>query len=104
MDLTSDTVLRAKDVRFLLRPLYFVYFFCGLTQCFESVFLPEFKTYFHLSYLQQMYTICAKNLPFLAAVIIGFLLRRMGYRKALVSAMLLFSAGTLLLIPGLTRY
>jgi FHS family L-fucose permease-like MFS transporter len=90
-----------RSARFLLGFVYFIYFFCGLTQCFEGVFLPEFKSYFHLSYRAQMYIMCAKNVPFLLAVGIGFLLRRIGYRKALVAALLLFGAGTLLLVPGL---
>ena len=85
----------------LLATVYFIYFFCGLTQCFESVFLPEFKEYFHLNYQQQMYTMFAKNIPFLLAAAIGYAIRYTGYKNCLTVAMALFAAGTLLLIPGL---
>ncbi len=85
----------------MLYTVYFVYFFCGMTQCFEGVFLPEFKTYFGLDYQQQMYTMFAKNIPFLFAGAIGILLSRTGYRRSFVLALLLFAAGTTLLVPGL---
>ena len=81
--------------------IYFVYFFCGLTQCLEGVFLPEFKDFFHLSYQQQMYAVFAKNIPFLGSVAAGAALARIGYAKSLAVAMALYSAGTFLLIPGL---
>src|SRR5208283_743077 len=85
----------------LLYFVYFIYFFCGLTQSFEGVLLPEFKEYFHLNYQQQMYTLFAKNIPFLAAVMIGSTLARVGYRNYLMIAMSLYAVGTLLLVPGL---
>ena len=86
---------------FLLWTVYFIYFFCGLTQFFEGAFLPEFREIFHLGYQQQMYTMFAKNVPFALALGIGFAVRSIGYKRCLTVAMLLFSAGTFLLIPGL---
>lgn len=85
----------------LLYLVYFIYFFCGMTQCFEGVFLPEFKEYFQLGYQQQMYTLFAKNVPFLLAAVIGCLVARLGYKNCLTAAMLLYAAGTFLLVPGL---
>jgi MFS transporter, FHS family, L-fucose permease len=85
----------------LLYMIYFIYFFCGMTLCFEGVFLPEIKEYFKLNYQEQMYTMFAKNIPFVLAVGIGYLLRYIGYKRCLTIAMTLFSAGTMLLIPGL---
>lgn len=85
----------------LLYLVYFIYFFCGLTQCFEGVFLPEFKEYFHLNYQQQMYTMFAKNIPFLLAVAIGYLIRYTGFKNCMAAAMALFAGGTFILVPGL---
>jgi len=85
----------------LLYLAYFIYFFCGLAQCLEGVFLPEFKEYFRLTYQQQMYIVFAKNLPFLAAVAVALLVRRFGYKNALAIAMFCYATGTLLLVPGL---
>ena len=85
----------------LLYLVYFISFFCGMTQCFESVFLPEFREYFHLSYQQQMYMVFAKNLPFLLAFAVGLMVQRVGYKNCLTIAMLFYAAGTLLLVPGL---
>ena len=85
----------------LLFTAYFIYFFCGLTQCFEGVILPEFKDYFKSTYLEQMLIPFAKNIPFVLAVGIGFLIRRIGYRHCLSIAMFLYAGGTLLLVPGL---
>ncbi|HVV71947.1 MAG TPA: MFS transporter [Verrucomicrobiae bacterium] len=85
----------------LLYTVYFIYFFCGMALCFEGAFNPEFKEYFQLSYQQQQYTTFAKNIPFALAVVIGFLIPRIGYKNCLTIAMALFAAGTLLLIPGL---
>lgn len=90
-----------RSTRWLLYTVYFIYFFCGLTQCFEGVFLPEFKQYFQLNYEQQMYTMFAKNIPFLLALVIGYFLARIGYKNCLTVAMALYAAGTLLLLPGL---
>jgi FHS family L-fucose permease-like MFS transporter len=85
----------------LLYTVYFIYFFCGLTLCFEGAFNPEFKDYFELGYQQQMYTMFAKNIPFALALAIGFLIPRLGYKNCLTTGMGLFAAGTLLLVPGL---
>ncbi len=85
----------------LLYTVYFIYFFCGLTLCFEGAFNPEFKEYFQLGYQQQMYTMFAKNIPFVLAVGIGCLIPRLGYQHCLTIGMALFATGTLLLVPGL---
>jgi FHS family L-fucose permease-like MFS transporter len=92
----------SSRTRVLLYTVYFIYFFCGMTLCFEGAFNPEFKDYFQLSYQQQMYTMFAKNIPFVLAVAIGFLVHRIGFKNCLSVAMLLFAAGTLLLVPGLS--
>ena len=89
------------SARALLYTVYFIYFFCGMALCFEGAFNPEFKEYFHLSYQQQQYTTFAKNIPFAFAVVIGFLIPRLGYKNCLSLAMALFAVGTLLLVPGL---
>jgi len=92
--------------RTLLYTVYYIYFFCGLTQCFEGVFLPEFKQEFHLSYQQQMYTMFAKNIPSLLALVIGLFVARVGYKSCITLAMCFYGSGTLLLVPGLdtSRY
>lgn len=40
--------------RALLYGVYFIYFFCGMVQCLEGVFLPEFKEYFGLFALGRL--------------------------------------------------
>jgi FHS family L-fucose permease-like MFS transporter len=95
----ADTDSRPANI--LLYLVYFTYFFCGLTQCFESVFLPEIKEYFHLNYQHQMYVMFAKNIAFLFAVFVGARVQRVGYKTCLTIAMLLYAAGTLSLVPGL---
>jgi FHS family L-fucose permease-like MFS transporter len=87
----------------MLWTVYFISFFCGMAQCFENVFLPEFKEFFHLGYQEQMYTMFAKNIPFLFACFVGSKLAIVGYKRCLTIAMLLYAAGTLLLIPGLSQ-
>jgi MFS transporter, FHS family, L-fucose permease len=91
----------ASSPAMFLYTVYFIYFFCGMTLCFEGVFLPEFKEYFKLNYQEQMYTMFAKNIPFLLAVPIGFLIKRVGFKSCLTVAMVLYAIGTLLLVPGL---
>jgi MFS transporter, FHS family, L-fucose permease len=87
--------------RVMLYTVYFIYFFCGMTMCFEGAFNPEIKEYFGLTYQQQMYTLFAKNIPFVLALAIGFLIQYIGYKSCLSVAMALFGGGTLLLVPGL---
>ncbi len=91
----------SRSANVLLYLVYFTYFFCGMTQCFESVFLPEIKEYFHLNYQQQMYVMFAKNIAFLLAVFVGARVQRIGYKTCLTIAMLLYAVGTLSLVPGL---
>lgn len=95
--------LSLRSTTSMLWVVYFISFFCGMTQCFESVFLPEFKELFHLGYQQQMYTMFAKNIPFLFAFFVGSKLLAVGYRRCMTFAMLLYAAGTLLLVPGLRQ-
>jgi len=92
---------RSPNPHVLLGTVYFIYFFCGLTQCFEGVILPELKDIFRSTYLEQMLIPFAKNLPFVLAVGIGFLIPRIGYKACLSIALVLYAAGTLLLIPAL---
>ena len=86
----------------LLYSVYFIYFFCGMAMCFEGAFMPEFKEHFHLTYQQQMYTMFAKNVPFIFfSILIGLLSRKIGFKNCLTIALFLFAAGTALLIPGM---
>ena len=85
--------------------LHFVYstgFIFGLALCFDSVFMPEFKEYFHLDYTEQMYIMFSKNFPFLLfSLLIGYLIKKTGFKNCLALGILLFAIGTFLLIPGL---
>jgi FHS family L-fucose permease-like MFS transporter len=73
-----------------------------MAMCFEGAFMPEFKEYFNLSYQQQMYTMFAKNIPFVIfSILIGILSKKIGFKNCLTIAMFLFAAGTALLIPGM---
>ncbi|MHA4806871.1 MFS transporter [Flavitalea flava] len=86
----------------LLYQVYAIYFICGLAQCFEGVFLPEFKALFNLSYTGQMYILFAKNIPFVFFSIgIGWLTRKIGFKNCLAVSLLLFALGTFLIVPGL---
>jgi MFS transporter, FHS family, L-fucose permease len=86
----------------LLYMVYFIYFFCGLAQCFETVFIPEFKEFFNLDYQQAMYVNTGKNAALVFSVLIGFLSRRLGFKNCLIIAMLLYAAGTFMIIAGLS--
>jgi FHS family L-fucose permease-like MFS transporter len=91
-----------RTFRPLLYTVYFIYFFNGLSLCFEGAFNPEFKEIFNLGYTQLMLTLFAKNLPFVVfSLAIGYLAQRLGFKTCLTIAMFLFAGGTLLLIPGL---
>ena len=64
--------------------------------------MPEFKEHFHLTYQQQMYTMFAKNIPFIIfSILIGLLSRKIGFKNCLTIALFLFAAGTALLVPGM---
>jgi FHS family L-fucose permease-like MFS transporter len=97
----QDEAVNTSGAGTLLWLVYFIYFFCGLTQCFESVFLPEIKALYHLGYQEQMYTILAKNLPFLFSPWIGLLAARAGCKPFLALAMALYSAGALAMAVAL---
>jgi FHS family L-fucose permease-like MFS transporter len=85
----------------LLYLVYFIYFFCGMTQSFESVILPELKEYFHLGYQQQMYVVTAKSIPFVFCPLLALFIQRTGYVRSLAIAMSMYTAGTALIVPGL---
>ena len=90
-----------RGVQRLLYFVYFIYFFCGMTQSFESVILPELKEYFHLGYQQQMYVVFAKNIPFLLCPVLAMLVQRAGYFRSIGIALGMYAIGTWLLAPGL---
>src|SRR5512140_2010889 len=81
----------SRPTRVLLFNVYFIYFFCGMTQCFEGVILPEFKDFFKSTYLEQMLIPFAKNIPFVLAVGIGFLIARIGYKPCLSIALCFYA-------------
>jgi MFS transporter, FHS family, L-fucose permease len=85
----------------LLFTVYFIYFFCGLAQCFETVFIPEFKEFFHLNYQNAMYVNLGKNLMLVFSILIGFMVRKIGFKNCLSVAMFLYALGTILIILGL---
>jgi FHS family L-fucose permease-like MFS transporter len=85
----------------LLYLVFFIYFFCGMTQSFESVILPELKEYFHLGYQQQMYVVTAKSIPFVFCPLLALFIQRVGYVRSLGIAVSMYAAGTVLLVPGL---
>jgi len=85
----------------LLYLVYFIYFFCGMTQSFESVILPELKEYFHLGYQQQMYVVTAKSIPFVFCPLLALFIQTTGYVRTLGIAMSMYATGTALLVPGL---
>lgn len=92
---------RRQDTRLMLSTLFFIYFFSGLAQCFETVFIPEFKAIFHLDYQHAMYVNTGKNVALVFSVIIGFLTRRLGFKNCLTIAMVLYAVGAALIVPGI---
>lgn len=97
----EKTTDHAGDGTPFLYIIYCIYFVCGLTQCFEGVFLPEFKEYFSLNYQHQMYIVFAKNIPFIITIPVGMAVVRIGYRNCLAVAMLFYAMGMMLLVLGL---
>jgi FHS family L-fucose permease-like MFS transporter len=88
--------------RTLLGAVYFTYFFCGLTLCFDNLFNPDFRILFGLSYRELMYTKPAFALTGLVfPLVAGSLAARFGYKKCLTLALLLFGAANLLVVPAL---
>ncbi|NJK85929.1 MAG: hypothetical protein HC906_08135 [Bacteroidales bacterium] len=67
--------------------VYAIYFFCGLAQSFETVFIPEFKEYFNLNYEQAMYVNIGKNAPIILSVLLGFIVYSVGYKNFLSIAL-----------------
>ncbi|MFN8254323.1 MAG: MFS transporter [Bacteroidales bacterium] len=95
----------SSNTKILLYTVYFIYFFCGLVQCFESIFPNEFMDFFHLNNTQWSYTSTAKNLPFLVlSVLVGYLATRIGYKKCLSIAMFLYTIGTILIVAALQMH
>jgi MFS transporter, FHS family, L-fucose permease len=90
-----------QNTKKLLFTVYFIYFFCGLAQCFETVFIPEFKAFFNLDYQHTMYVNIGKNIALTFSILIGFLTRRIGFKNCLTIAMLLYASGTALIVPSL---
>lgn len=70
------------DKNAFLYIVYITYFCCGLTQCIEGIFLPEFKTHFNLNYTEQMYIMFAKNFPFaVCSIPFGYAVFKLGYKQ-----------------------
>jgi FHS family L-fucose permease-like MFS transporter len=90
------------NARMLLWTTYFIYFFCGLTLCFDNLFNPDFRNIFGLSYRELMYTKPAFAVTGLVfPVLAGLLSSRLGYKKCLSLAMFFFAAANVLVLPAL---
>ncbi len=101
---TPGATTKTSAARSWLGFTYATGFIFGLALCFDGAFMPEFKTAFSIGYTRQMYILFCKNIPFLLfSIPIGYLVRRLGYKKCMAAGLLLFSIGTWLLVPGIRQ-
>ncbi len=78
-----------------------VFFIWGCLTSLNGVLVPYLKNVFGLSYTESMLVQTAFYLaPFLACLPMASLIKAVGYKKALVSSLLLVAAGCLLFIPA----
>lgn len=78
-----------------------LFFLWGMANNLNDVLIPQFKKAFQLSDLQSGLVQSAFYMGyFLVALPAGFLMRRLGYKAAVITGLLLFAAGAFLFYPA----
>src|SRR5262245_12226905 len=87
--------------RFGLTALTALFFMWGFMTCLNDILIPHLKAAFSLSYAQAALIQSAFFLAyFLMAIPSGVVINRFGYQPAIVLALTIAGAGTVLFIPA----
>jgi FHS family L-fucose permease-like MFS transporter len=77
----------------------------GVAHRIFGIVSPQFERFFALSYLQSSVVFLSLNLSYLLiALPVGLFLRRFGYKLGLVSGVVFFACGALVLYPAVIRH
>lgn len=98
---TYSTEAEKGNYRFALVALTSLFFMWGFITCLNDILIPHLRNVFSLSYTQAMLVqFCFFGAYFLASLPAGALVKRIGYRKGIVTGLVIAGIGCLLFLPA----
>jgi MFS transporter, FHS family, L-fucose permease len=92
---------QSNNYTFALTALTSLFFMWGFITCLNDILIPHLKNVFSLSYTQAMLIqFCFFGAYFVVSPAAGVLAKRVGYKKGIVTGLLIASAGCLLFYPA----
>jgi FHS family L-fucose permease-like MFS transporter len=86
---------------FILSMLASLFFIWGFLSVMQDTLVPHLKSVFDLNYTQSLLVSCTWFVTyFIMSLPCAFLLQRIGYKRCLVTGLLVMAAGCLLLLPA----
>jgi FHS family L-fucose permease-like MFS transporter len=97
---TSNAPVRG-GYGFILSMLASLFFIWGFLSVMQDTLVPHLKSVFDLNYTQALLVSCTWFITyFVMSLPCAFLLQRIGYKKSLVTGLVIMAAGCLLLLPA----
>ncbi len=99
---TSTQTAQGQDGnRFALVSLTMLFFMWGFITCLNDILIPHLKNVFDLNYTQAMLIqFCFFGAYFIVSLPAGYLVKSMGYKRGLVTGLLVAAVGCLLFYPA----
>lgn len=99
--MTDNTQGARKGHTFILSMLASLFFMWGFISVLQDILVPHLKSVFDLNYTQSLLVSCTWFVTyFVMSLPSAFLLQRLGYKKCLVTGLVVMAAGCLLLLPA----
>src|SRR6185437_14072917 len=91
----------ARGYTLALSVLASLFFMWGFLSVLQDILVPHLKSVFDLNYTQSLLVSCTWFVTyFIMSLPCAFLLQRIGYKKCLVTGLVVMAAGCLLLLPA----
>ena len=99
--MTDNAQGARKGHTFILSMLASLFFMWGFISVLQDILVPHLKSVFDLNYTQSLLVSCTWFVTyFIMSLPCAFLLQRLGYKKCLVTGLVVMAAGCLLLLPA----
>ncbi|WP_412970803.1 sugar MFS transporter [Glaciecola sp. MF2-115] len=104
-EVTSDSSGPNKSYIFPLFALTSLFFMWGFITCLNDILIPYLKGAFDLSYTQAMLVqFCFFGAYFVVSIPAGYLVSKIGYKKGIVTGLVIASLGCLLFFPAASMH
>ena len=98
---TQPQNFQDKSYGFALTSLTTLFFMWGFITCLNDILIPHLKGVFNLTYVQAMLVqFCFFGAYFLMSLPSGYIVKKVGYKKGIVTGLLIAAGGCVLFYPA----